>query len=70
MLTTVAPLGIALRNARTHSKSFERNWIFTKNDDLSGDNVTLRSLRSILVLNAPYRLTVDAENTIWNTNYY
>ena len=51
MFTTVATLGIAIRNARKR-----------KTDDLIGDNLTHRLLLRILVLDASCRSTDDAEN--------
>ena len=50
MFTTVATLGIALRNAIIHTRSLEGFGYLRKTGDLIGDNLTLRLLRRILVL--------------------
>ena len=64
MLTTVATLCIALRNARIHTKSLTGFKYLCKTGDLIGDNLTLKLLRRTLVLDAPYKSTEDPENKL------
>ena len=64
MLTTVATLGIALRNARIHTRSLKGFKYLRKTGDLIGDNLTLRLLRRTFVLDAPCKSTEDAEKKL------
>ena len=65
MLTTVATLGIALRMLGYILGLLKGLKIFTYlTGDFIGDNLTLRLLRRILVLDAPCKSTEDAENKL------
>ena len=64
MLTTIVTLGIALRNARIHTRSFLGFKYLHKTGDLIGNNLTLRLLRRTLVLDAPCKSTEERENKL------
>ena len=64
MLTTVATLGIALRNLGYVLGLLKGFKYLHKTGDLIGDNLTLRLLRRTLVLDATCKSTEDAENKL------
>ena len=64
MLTTVATLGIALRNSRIQTRSLKGLKYLRNTGDFIGNNLTLRLLRRTLVLDAPCKSTEDAENKL------
>ena len=61
MNTTVTPLGIALRNIRIHSRSFDGIKIFFRMGDLIGDNLINELYRKMLKFDNPGSLILEVE---------
>ena len=64
MLTTVELLALHLEMLGYILGLLKRFKYLRKTGDLIGDNLTLRLLRRTLVLDAPCKLTEDAENKL------